>query len=69
MLNKIRTDPEIFASKVNHEPKKRDTFSKVLTLKAFTGKLAGNKGFQVMFFFLIGVLPVQQKIRKHDLEE
>jgi hypothetical protein len=47
MLNKIRTSPEILASKVDHVAA-RNTISQVLqvlTLKAGTGELAGNKKF------------------------
>jgi hypothetical protein len=48
MLNKIRTELEILGSKVDHVAAK--IFSKVFTLKADTGKLAGNKGFYVVVF-------------------
>jgi hypothetical protein len=41
------------------QPKMRNTFSKVLTLKAGTKKLAGNKEF--LGFFLVGVLTVEPK--------
>ncbi len=44
-------------------------FSKVLTLKADTGKLRENKGVLCFDIFLVGVLTIEQKIQKHDLEE
>jgi hypothetical protein len=38
-------------------------------LKVHAGELAGNKGFSVVFFFLIGVLTSGFKIRKQNWEE
>ncbi len=51
MLSKIRTEPEIFASKVDHVATEYDLrFSKVFTLKACIGKLTGNKEIYVVVF-------------------
>ncbi len=54
MLNKIRTSPEILASKVDPcRSQKRNTISQVLqvlALKAGTAELTGNKGFPGVVF-------------------
>jgi hypothetical protein len=51
MLNKIPTDPEILASKVDHVVAKIDKqLFEVFILKAGTGEVAGNKGFLIVVF-------------------
>jgi hypothetical protein len=51
MLNKIPTEPEILASKVDHVAAKNDYyFFQNLTLKGRTGEVVGNKGFYVVIF-------------------
>jgi hypothetical protein len=52
MPNENPIEAEIFASKVDPLParKKNIKFYKVLTLKAGTGKVAGNKRFHGMAF-------------------
>jgi hypothetical protein len=54
MLNKIRTELEILASKVDHVAARKEIqvlqVLQVLTLKAGTGELEGNKWFPGVVF-------------------
>jgi hypothetical protein len=51
-------------------PKKTyNIFSKFFTLKVRIRKVGGNKGFYGVVFFFVGVLTVEPKTSKNNLDE
>jgi hypothetical protein len=63
MLNEIRTDREIFGSKVGtYAKKKMHVFPKVLTLKICIGKVEGQQEILCCSFFLVGIWTIELKM-------
>jgi hypothetical protein len=69
MLNKIRTEPEIFAARIDHVVTKKDQdFLKSFHFEGRYRRTKWQQGVSCFGVFLIGVLS-EQKVKIHDLGE
>jgi hypothetical protein len=69
MLNDIRTEPEIFASKVDHSAGKSDIqFLQIFNFEGKYLKTGRQQGISCCGFFLVGVLTIELKTRKPNLK-